>query len=311
MKIYKYFSAGVLELVFGRAGLCGIKCALPQDYNDPYELFLGVDLSVTPELLAAYREIIQDIPQRPTSCFSKSPSVTPMWAHYANNHSGFVVEFDTVALKAAFPDLLIRDVVYRSEPNDSIAEHLQIAVGTRKPRHAYFLQQVVLSSAYFSKDVAWSYEQECRLLDQEDYCERVDNNLILQVPIACCSSIIAGKNMVGATLARSQQIAAAAGLRWFQAVIGKSSAEPFMIASNGTRAIFDAENAIVTAAKVCERCAEPIAPTERFCPWCSITEAHAINAARGNPLRMLDNHGMLEDYYKGLAGIARGSKGDS
>ena len=38
-KIYKYFSAGVLDLVFARPAFCGIKCSLPKDYNDPYELF--------------------------------------------------------------------------------------------------------------------------------------------------------------------------------------------------------------------------------------------------------------------------------
>ena len=42
-KIYKYFSAEVLELIFKREGFVGIKCSLPNQYNDPYELFLGVD----------------------------------------------------------------------------------------------------------------------------------------------------------------------------------------------------------------------------------------------------------------------------
>jgi hypothetical protein len=160
-KIYKYFFADVLDLVFKEAGVCGFKCSLPKEYNDPFELFLGVDLTVTPDLLATYRELVADLPQRPTSCFSKSPIVAPMWAHYGDNHAGFVVEFDVDALKEAFPDLIIMDVTYRSEPSKDIVSNLERAAGTKKPRHTYFLQQCVLHSAYFSKDIAWSYEQEC------------------------------------------------------------------------------------------------------------------------------------------------------
>ena len=302
-KVYKYFSAGVLGLVFGRPGFCGIKCSLPKDYNDPYELFLGVDLTVTPELLAAYRELVAELPQRPTSCFSKSPIVTPMWAHYGDNHSGFVVEFDVDALKAAFSHIVIMDVTYRTEPSEKIASQLQMAAGTKKPRHAYFLQQTVLASAYFSKDCAWSYEQECRLLDQEDYCETIAGNKILQVPISCCTALIAGKNAVPETLALTKDVAALGGMRWFHAVIGKSIAQPFMEAENGARAVFDGTE-IVPAAKVCRSCAEPISPDKSYCPWCSITEESALRATQGNPLRILGQLGMLEDYYKGLEELA-------
>lgn len=306
-KVYKYFSAGVLDLVFAQPGFCGIKCSLPKDYNDPYELFLGVDLTVTPELLAAYRELVAELPQRPTSCFSKSPIVSPMWAHYGDNHSGFVVEFDVDALKAAFPDILIKDVTYRTEPSENIAGQLQMAVGTKKPRHAYFLQQTVLASAYFSKDVAWSYEQECRLLDQEEYCETIAGNKILQVPIACCTAIIAGRNATPATVADTKDIAAQGGLRWLHAVIGKSIAQPFLELETGARVVFDGAE-MVAAAKVCQSCAEPILSDKSHCAWCSITEEDALKAALGNPLRVLDHYGMLEDYYKGLEELARGRK---
>lgn len=306
-KIYKYFSAGVLDLVFARPGFSGIKCSLPKDYNDPFELFLGVDLTVAPELLASYRELVAELPQRPTSCFSKSPIVTPMWAHYGDNHSGFVVEFDAEALKASFPDIVIMDVTYRTEPSEKIAGQLQRAAGTKKARHAYFLQQTVLASAYFSKDVAWSYEQECRLLDQEEYCEPIAGNKILQVPITCCTALIAGRNATPETVVRTKDIAAQGGMRWLHAVIGKSIAQPFMEEEAGARAVFDGTE-IVPAAKVCQSCAEPISPDKSHCAWCSITEGDALKAALGNPLRMLDHLGMLEDYYKGLEGLSRARK---
>ena len=111
-KIYKYFSGDVLDLVFEREGFCGLKCSFPNDYNDPYELFLGVDLNISTELLATYREIIREIPQYPTTCFSNSPVITPMWAHYARNHTGFIVEFDVECLKVCLKEAQLRSVTY-------------------------------------------------------------------------------------------------------------------------------------------------------------------------------------------------------
>ena len=230
-----------------------------------------------------------------------------MWAHYGDNHSGFVVEFDVDALKGVFPDIVIKDVTYRAEPSDSIAGQLERAAGTKKPRHAYFLQQTVLAAAYFSKDVAWSYEQECRLLDQEEYCQTIDGNKILEVPIACCTAIIAGRNASPVTVARTKDIAVQGGLRWLRAVIGKSIAQPFLEEEAGTRVVFDGAE-MVPAAKVCQGCSEPISLSKSHCAWCSITEHDALKAALGNPLRMLDRLGMLEGYYKGLEELAMSKK---
>jgi hypothetical protein len=98
--LYKYSPPGVLDLMFDRDGFCGIKCSYPKDYNDPYELFLSVDLKGSSDTLATYREVIRELPQYPTTCFSKAPTSSPMWAHYANNHTGFVFEFDAAAIKS-------------------------------------------------------------------------------------------------------------------------------------------------------------------------------------------------------------------
>jgi hypothetical protein len=126
-KIYKYFSNDVIELVFQKEGFCGVKCSLPQDYNDPYELFLGMDLNTPADQLAFYNDVISDIPQSPTTCFSKSPIVSPMWAHYANNHTGFVLEFDLEGLQEHFKGNPIWDVTYRDAPSEHLQPILQRA----------------------------------------------------------------------------------------------------------------------------------------------------------------------------------------
>ncbi|WCM28131.1 DUF2971 domain-containing protein [Sphingomonas sp. QA11] len=309
-KIYKYFSSDVLKLAFLREGFCGVKCSLPKDYNDPYELFLGVDLTLEPELLATYRDIIQELLQHPTTCFSLSPTVTPMWAHYGANHSGFILEFDADELQTAFTDLAVRDVMYKDKPDDKIARFLEMAAGTKKPRHAVGLQAAVLSEAYFSKHTSWSYEQECRLVDDSQYCEAVGLNQILFIPITCVSSIIVGKNISDEAKKLSLEIADTNDLAWHSTVIGKSTAQPFFLNRNGEAAVFDG-GGIALADNTCSSCSEPVSADASRCPWCSITEAQERNAAMGNPLRMLDRFGLLGDYYASVEAIRRQHQSDN
>lgn len=293
--LYKYFSSEVLELVFNRNGFCGIKCSYPQDYNDPYELFLGVSLSVPPHHLAVYREVVQDVPQYPTTCFSRSPIVTPMWAHYGKDHSGFVLEFDAEALSKHFDKIAIHDVNYRDEPDPSIAAILERAAEIAKARHAYLLRSAVLAHAYFSKHTSWTYEQECRLVDQNNLSEDIAGNRILFVPIECVKAIIVGHKTSAAAIEASRKIAEDNELDWYHAVIGKSQGLPFLKDAAGQSFVFDAES-IKSAENICDSCSEPVPAGRELCPWCSITEEDNINAASRNPYRILDHLGLLEDY---------------
>lgn len=295
-KIYKYFPPDALHLVFEREGFCGIKCSLPKDYNDPYELFLGVDLDVGPEILATYREIVFEVPQFPTTCFSKSPSVPPMWAHYARNHSGFVVEFDTNFL-GRIPNLNIRDVTYRSEPDKDIALNLQRAAVTKKPRHAVWLRQAVIHHAYFSKYPTWSYEQECRLVSEFDQIETLNGNMILFMPIDSVTRIIVGKSIEPGELDASRLIAKELRVSWLKANVGKSISTPYFTDEQNVVYVFDGEH-IVEATTVCEKCAEPFDNGDNLCPWCSITQGDKVEAAMANPLRVLDRLEQLDDYLE-------------
>ena len=302
--IYKYFSSEIMPLVFQRNGFCGIKCSFPKEYNDPYELFLGVDLTVSPQLLATYRDIVQELPQDPTTCFSKSPTVAPMWAHYANNHSGFVLQFDIEELARCFKDLVIEEVTYRDTPDESIKSFLQRAAGTKKPRHAYALQQAVSYTAYFSKHTAWSYEQEVRLVAGVQDCEDVGASKILFVPSTCLSAIIVGQNATSDMSDLSIVLATQNNLSWYRSVIGKSKAEPSFKDRSDLVAVFDGER-ISLSKRICKSCSEPVEGERALCPWCSITEVHEMEAARGNPLRVLDRFGLLEQYYENADKIGR------
>lgn len=295
MKIYKYFSSDVLELVFEQDKFCGIKCSLPKDYNDPFELFLGVDLSASTECLATYREIVDEIPQLPTTCFSKSPIVTPMWAHYGQSHSGFVLEFDVQALKDCFEDILLNDVNYEDTPDPVIKAHLERATATRKPRHALWLSQAVMYKGYFSKYKDWSYEQEFRLVAPTNYIENIAGSDILFVPSSCVTAMIIGHKFPLGKAAFATTIAEAYDLNIYKLRIGRSYSRPFMQDHEGNSYVFE-NGEVILAENICGSCSEPVLVVGKECAWCSITEAHEQEAAHGNMFRAMERYGALDDY---------------
>lgn len=89
---------------------------------------------------------------RDTLCFSLSERAdsTPMWAHYADNHQGFVVAFDT-------------DHEWFKQRKDGKKNRLQKVI--------YFDGMVEeplenVSAAFMSKTTDWAYEREWRLYAQ-------------------------------------------------------------------------------------------------------------------------------------------------
>lgn len=303
-KIYKYFSYDVLDLVFAKEGYCGVKCSLPKDYNDPYELFLGMDLSIPSEHLAFYHDVVSGIPQNPTTCFSYSPIVSPMWAHYANNHSGFVLEFDLEGLQKHFEGNPIWKVSYREAALESLKVILARAAGTLKPRHSYALQEAVFVESYFSKYDQWSYEQECRFVDMKKATENVAGNDILFIPLEFVTAFIAGPKFPTDLVRSSNDIATSADMKWYELVIGKSHPKPYVKAQNGEVFIFKGTH-LVQSEKNCNKCLEPLVNDNELCPWCTITETHKEVAAQQNPFRMISSMGRLDDYVEAMGKIRR------
>jgi hypothetical protein len=305
--IYKYSPPDVLEVMFARDNLCGIKCSYPKDYNDPYELFLSVDLAGSTDTLATYREIVQELPQYPTTCFSKAPTVSPMWAHYAQNHAGFVLEFDAEAIEKHFEDVLIKDVTYRDAPDPEIEYFLRRSAVTMKARHAIWLQQMVIAQAYYTKFTPWQYEEECRLVASDGDVEDVSGHKILFVPTDCLSTIIVGKNASEELVQRSKEIAAKHDIQWLRSKVGKSTSLPFFTTQDGSVLTFRDGDIAVTEAK-CGACSEPVDEEEELCPWCKISDQDAYEAARANPLRAFAHFGMLDDYLKSVEAIERAGR---
>lgn len=295
--IFKYFSESVIEHVFVRNHYVGIKCTLPEDYNDPFELFLGVDLEQGSDLLATYGEVVQEIPSFLTTCFSKSPVVSPMWAHYGNNHKGFVIGFDVSELQEVFQDVLIRDITYRDRPDEALISFAQMAAHRKKPRDAMALRQAVLFQGYFSKYLEWSYEQEVRAVNFEGYVENVSGNKILYIPKRCVAAIISGAKSSLQTKEVLQVAAQELDADFYVGKIGRSYPTPYLTTVSGSgRVVADGE--IGPPIAECADCSEPLRSKGDLCPWCSIDEADRMAAAASNPFRILEHHGLLEEYIQ-------------
>jgi len=66
-KIYKYLSSDLIDLIFTSSGYVQLKASFPRDFNDPYELFLGINpTGIDSEIIAYYQETVENIPQIPT-----------------------------------------------------------------------------------------------------------------------------------------------------------------------------------------------------------------------------------------------------
>lgn len=300
--IYKYIGPEHVDKVFQSSDAVTLKCSLPKDFNDPYELFLTIDFNEEPDALAFYADAIGELPQFPTTCFSRSPAVIPMWAHYAQNHQGFVVEFSEDGLVKAFADSRFGDVRYSDSPSEGLTDMLYRAYKIGKMRYTYFLRGGVFNAAYFTKASCWSYEQERRMIVSESGTRKVGPMILLDAPNDCITSIICGPRASEPTRLALIKKAEEIGCRYFELRIGKISATPYFVDKEGEPFSFDLSE-IVPSHQYCETCKEPIAQAAEQCSWCQIDDELRQHVASRNPFRILDRYGMLESYVAGMDAV--------
>lgn len=291
-------------------GDCSLKLSYLKDYNDPFEFFLTIDYNQAPETLAYYDEMISMVTQAPVTCFSKSPLITPMWAHYASNSQGFVAEINEAALeewlKSKGSDPSFGDINYRDTPHEGMQHMLERAYVTSKPRHVGWLQQAIGSTAYYTKQTCWNYEQERRLVIDEKNIKKINDSLILiYFPANLITSLIVGAKASQELKDKVKEISEIIGCSYYEKRIGKSSTTPFFLDNNQKTYIFN-NGTIVPHTGRCDSCKEPKANTEsKLCSWCSINESHKNNAASRNSFRMLHNAGILEQYIERFREIGK------
>jgi hypothetical protein len=304
-KIYKYVGFSYLDKVIRLPDQVTFKCSYPKDFNDPYELFLTIDFKEQPDVLAFYREVIGELPQLPTTCFSRSPVVIPMWAHYAQNSEGFAIEFDEAALAQSFPESGFGNVDYQDTVDDDLTDMLYRAFDIGKPRYLYLLRKGVFSAAYYTKATCWNYELERRMIVRPSET-RSDNGLILvDVPKKCVTALICGPRASPDTAQALRDKAGQLKCKYYELRIGKTSPVPYFVDSTDSTSIFNGAE-IEPSTNQCASCKEPIADGKEECSWCQINEGHEYEAAQRNTFRALAHAGLLEDYIKDMGEITRG-----
>ncbi len=302
IKIYKYVGPKYVDRVFADDKNATLKLSLPKDFNDPYELFLTIDFNEEPDALAFYADVIGEMPQFPTTCFSRSPLVVPMWAHYAENHQGLVIEFSEEKIAKAFPKSRFGDVSYSDTPQQNLSNVLHMAFALAKPRYTYFLRGGVFNAAYFTKASCWSYEHERRMVVQDEKTREVDGLCLLDVPLDCVTGIVCGSRSAEGTKSKLIKKTEEIGCRYFELRIGKTSAIPYFVDAEGRPFSFDAAG-IIENKHHFQSCKEPIAAEAKECSWCQIDDEMRDHAASRNPYRILDAMGLLESYVAGADAV--------
>jgi hypothetical protein len=303
MKLYKYLPPNALTRVFSRNGYVGLKCDLPKNYNDPFELFLSVNASDSEvDDLAYYLEICGQIPQMPTTCFSKRPDVVPMWAHYGRDHGGFVLEIDETALAAGVSRAYIDDIGYSETTRTVDLGLVHYAATTLKFRHTHRVQTMAFRNAYFTKSECWAYEMERRLVVNPSDIAEIDGSSVLFLPIQCVSGMISGAKARRRERRAQRRIARKLEFSYFRMKIGRASTTPYFVDDDDRTFTFG--TSIEAAESVCYSCSEPISDEEKStCNWCSVDDEARNNAALRNPLTMLYQLGLGSEYGFGFADL--------
>lgn len=109
------------------------------------------------ELRIVWHEVV---PLLRALCLSESYEIVPMWAHYAENGTGAVLEFEAIDhLDSVF--LMARKVVYQDTP-PAIATPpawAQCMLGTSRTSYMDLFSELM-----YVKTTPWSYEREWRLV---------------------------------------------------------------------------------------------------------------------------------------------------
>nr|WP_024966922.1 DUF2971 domain-containing protein [Pantoea sp. IMH] len=308
--LYKFMGADVADKLMMDEKHIGIKFSHLNQYNDPYEFFLTIDFNRASDELAFYNEMIGMVTKQPATCFTKSPVIPPMWAHYAGNSSGFVIEINEEKFKLFLKETGfnentgIADVEYKDLPGEDIEPTLERAFHICKPRYIYWLQSYIRHAAYLTKQECWSYEQERRvIIDEKALTKPNDWLMLLPVPINCITAIIVGHKSDDSLKEKIQVLAKKAKCRYFEMVIGKTTTTPFLLSKNLKSHQF-INGKIKAVSQQCKKCYEPLNIDNKICGWCGITQRDVSMAERRNAFRAIASTGGLENYIAAMRAIS-------
>ena len=104
--------------------------------------------------------------------FSETPTNLSMWAYYASNFSGFVIEYDLEEMFRSYPPAKLAKVHYSTKiPDVNLNDYYRNQEGCNR-------------LAFSLKHENWSHEREWRLFKKQEE--------LLEIPASCISSVYTG-----------------------------------------------------------------------------------------------------------------------
>jgi hypothetical protein len=121
-------------------------------------------------------------------CLTESADNLLMWAHYADSHRGFVIEFDE------YNPFFDR----RISPDDELRHLRKVSYNTKRP--SLTLAEVEDFSPFLTKGSDWQYEAEWRMMMPLDAASKIVKNRqyavhLYEFPAGAITSVILGCRM--------------------------------------------------------------------------------------------------------------------
>ena len=133
---------------------------------------------------------------------TENPHNLLMWAHYADSHQGFVIQFDAS-----------HKFFYQRKSKDDQLRHLR-PVSYSRDRPSLTLSQVNGLDYCLAKSMDWSYEKEWRLIfsladsNEKIKAEPYDVHLF-KIPFEAMTSVIIGARSIAKTVSQIKEVLSA------------------------------------------------------------------------------------------------------
>lgn len=192
IKFYKYVSAEIAAIIITEGTL---KFTSPVNFNDPFDYFPTVPTEGFHKFAKRLNQEIGGGVKRyktnhresskhlqslrsgefrnaytqnmSISCFSKSPFILPMWAHYAENHEGCVIEFEFDSDSSLVEEYFSLEMNQLSQiliPFDVI---YSIARPPLYDKNGQTNTSTTGFNACLTKAKEWEYEEEMRVVTKQ------------------------------------------------------------------------------------------------------------------------------------------------
>lgn len=218
--LYKYMSFDENLYVLDTFKNTKFKYTLPEKFNDPYDCLFKVEMNfkgftkknfenasgikIDDQLWLAKKESYKDAfiqiykekfcktfrDRIAVTCFSADPTNILMWSHYANHHSGFLIECKIPKFSSNCKIKSPNPVIYSNEyPLVNLNWNQPNTQNSSVDTNIDLLANTVLTKA-----TCWAYENEYRLIDRVDENEK-DTVILRSFNPLFISNVIVGSKI--------------------------------------------------------------------------------------------------------------------